>query len=312
MRRALAGLIALISLSIPVHGADESLAAARELYAAAAYDDALTMLNRLRSVAQGADQRVIEQYRAFCLLALGRSADAQQAIEAVVAAEPSFVPANGEVSPRVRTAFSDVRRRMLPGIIQDRYARAKASYDRKEFAAASAAFQEVLTSLSDPDLGASVSGPPLADIRTLATGFHQLSVAAATPPPPPEPVKPPPPPESVVAAEAVAKAPEPPVVKQRNPLQPFSPEDSSVVPPTAVRQRLPEIDLKLANDARVGVLEVIIDRTGKVESATMRTSVHPKYDPLVVDAARAWRFNPATLDGEPVRYRKLVTIAVRP
>jgi TonB family protein len=308
MRRALAGLIALISFSIPVHAADESLAAARELYAAAAYDDALSMLNRRRAVAPGAHQRLIEQYRAFCLLALGRSADAQQAIEAVVAAEPSFVPSNGEVSPRVRTAFSEVRRRMLPGIIQDRYARAKASYDRKEFAAASAEFQEVLTALSDPDLGTSVSRPPLADIRTLATGFHQLSVAAATPPPPPEPVKPPPAP--VVAAEAVPP-PQPPLVK-RNPLQPYSAEDSSVVPPTAVRQRFPEIDLKLANNARVGVLEVIIDPTGKVESATMRTSVHPKYDPLVIDAARAWRFNPASLDGEPVRYRKLVTIAVRP
>jgi TonB family protein len=311
MRRALAGFIVLISCSGPVHAADESLAVARELYAAAAYDDALTMLNRLRTVAQIADQRVIEQYRAFCLLALGRSADAQQAIEAVVVAEPSFVPSNGEVSPRVRTAFSEVRRRMLPGIIQDRYARAKASYDRKEFAAASTEFQEVLTALADPDLAASITRPPLADIRTLATGFHQLSVAAATPPPPPEPVKPPPPPESVVAAEAVAPPPEPPVVK-RNPLMPFSSEDPSVVPPTAVRQRLPEIDLKLANNARVGVLEVIIDLTGKVESATMRTSVHPKYDPLVVDAARAWRFNPATLDGQPVRYRKLVTIAVKP
>ena len=111
----------------PAPSAQEGdLAAARELYASASYDDALTVLNKLRSSDHPPSQsRAIEQYRAFCLLALGRAADAQQAIEAVVAAEPSYQPNEGDVSPRVRTAFADVRRRMLPAIIQQKYAQAQ-------------------------------------------------------------------------------------------------------------------------------------------------------------------------------------------
>ena len=98
---------------------DRDLSAARELYASAAYEDALVALNRLRSTDHPPSQSpIIEQYRAFCLLALGRASDAEQAIEAVVTADPSFHPADSEVSPRIRTTFTEVRRRMLPVIIQ--------------------------------------------------------------------------------------------------------------------------------------------------------------------------------------------------
>ena len=36
------------------------------------------------------DARAIDQYRAFCLLALGKATEAAQAIESVVAAQPSY------------------------------------------------------------------------------------------------------------------------------------------------------------------------------------------------------------------------------
>src|SRR5438128_1005163 len=125
------GLIAATAIA----SAQESLAAARDLYASAAYEDALAVLNRLRGSDHPADEaRSIEQYRAFCLLALGRTDEAERAIEAVVSAQPSYHPSESEVSPRLRSLFADVRRRMLPTIIQDRYAQAKASFDRKEYA----------------------------------------------------------------------------------------------------------------------------------------------------------------------------------
>src|SRR3954447_14538891 len=134
---------------------DGDLSSARDLYASAAYDDALVALNRLRSADHRASQsRAIEQYRAFCLLALGRAADAEQAIEAVVAAEPSFQPGETDASPRIRLAFTSVRRRMLPSIIQQKYAVAKAAYDRKDFAAAADGFAQVLTALADQDVAA--------------------------------------------------------------------------------------------------------------------------------------------------------------
>ena len=208
--------------------AEDSLSTARDLYAAAAYEDALLMLNKLRgATARAEDGASIDQYRAFCLLALGRAEDAQQAIEAVVAAEPSYQPNDADVSPRVRLAFKDVRRRMLPAIIEQRYASAKAAFDRKDFVVADTGFKEVLAVLSDPDVGSAASQPPLSDIRTLATGFHELSATAAVPPPLP-----------VVAAAPPLQLPPPVVVEPPRP-KIYSMDDPGVVPPITVRQTLP-------------------------------------------------------------------------
>ena len=77
------------------------------------------MLNDLRPAEAGgasADRKSIEQYRSLCLLALGRGSEAESAIAAVVTADPAYLPGDAEASPRVRAAFSDVRRRLLPDI----------------------------------------------------------------------------------------------------------------------------------------------------------------------------------------------------
>src|SRR6476660_8050192 len=141
---------------------DRDLSAARELYASAAYEDALVALNRLRSTDHPPSQSpIIEQYRAFCLLALGRATDAEQAIEAVVTAEPSYLPSDSDASPRVRSAFTTVRRRMLPAIIQQQYGQAKAAFDRKEWAVAADGFKWVLTALAAPDVANEAKQPPL-------------------------------------------------------------------------------------------------------------------------------------------------------
>ena len=218
-------LVAGITVAPAYAGAQDSdLSAARDLYASAAYDDALAVLNRLRASAHPATQsRAIEQYRAFCLLALGRAADAEQAIEAVVAAEPSFQPGEGDVSPRIRLAFTSVRRRMLPSIIQQRYAAAKAAFDRKEFAAAADGFTQVLGALSDPDVTAEAKQPPLSDLRTLAGGFQELAAKAAAPPPLP-----------VVAVAAPAAPPPPPAAPRI-----YTGGETGIVPPTAINQTLP-------------------------------------------------------------------------
>src|SRR5437667_1441877 len=232
----------------------DSLAAARDLYASAAYEDALAVLNRLRAGDHSADDaRSIEQYRAFCLLALGRADEAERAIEAVVAAQPSYRPSESESSPRLRSMFTEVRRRMLPAIIQDRYARAKTAFDRKEYSAAAQGFKAVLDMTADPDLGAAASQPPLSDLRTLATGFHELSAKAAAPPPPPP--------------LPVAPIPSPPV-------RIYSSEDVNLVPPLALRQVFPPLPARLVPPAQA-VVELVVDETGIVESATLRQPVHP-------------------------------------
>ena len=293
-------LAGVVMAATAARAQDTDIAAARDLYASAAYDEALALLNRMHaSERPAAEARVIEQYRAFCLLALGRAADAERAIEAVVTAEPSYHPSDSDVSPRIRNAFADVRRRTLPVIIQQKYARAKGAYDRKEWAAAAAGFSEVLVTLADPDLVADAARPPLSDVRTLASGFEELSAkAAAPPPPPPAPVvqaPPPPQPQPVVTA----------------PPQIYTAEDRTVVPPAAVSQTLPSFR-GVSPIERIGRIEVVVDETGAVESAVMTSSVSSAYDKAAIAATKNWRFTPATVNGKPVKFRKIIQITVKP
>jgi len=298
--RAASLAAALVFAASGASAQEGDLAAARELYASASYDDALTVLNKLRSSDHPASQaRAIEQYRAFCLLALGRAADAQQAIEAVVAAEPTYQPTEGDVSPRIRTAFADVRRRMLPAIIQQKYAQAKAAYDKKAFAIAAEGFSQVLVALTDPAVSSDANKPPLSDLRTLAVGFEELAAKAAAPPPPP-----PPPPAPV----AVAAAPPPPPAPVM--FRVYSGEDRDVTPPVIINQALPAFQGTVIAP-RSGLLDVLISETGEVESAVMTQSVTSTYDRLALIAARMWRFKPATVNGVPVKYRKTVQINVK-
>jgi hypothetical protein len=41
-------------------------------------------------------------------------------------------------------------------------------------------------------------------------------------------------------------------------------------------------------------------------------SVHPIYDALLLSAARTWKYEPAKLDGKPVRYVKLIEVVLKP
>ena len=121
-------VLVVAALAVGSAAAQDSLPSARDLYASAAYEEALAALNRLRASGVTAeDGSAVEQYRALCLLALGRPAEAQDAIAAMVTASPWYVPAETDASPRVRSAFSDVRRRVLPTIAQQTYADAKAA-----------------------------------------------------------------------------------------------------------------------------------------------------------------------------------------
>jgi TonB family protein len=290
---AAAALASAFAATAParVTAAADDLTSARDLYAAAAYEDALQVLNRLRGAQnRPEDARAIDQYRAFCLLALGRAADAEQAIEAVIVAEPNFRPST-DLSPRVRSAFNDVRRRMLPSIIEAKYRAAKMAFDQKNFIAAATGFKQVIETLDDPDVGAAANQPPLADMRTLAIGFRDLAAAAAAPPPPKAP-----------ARESAPEAPPPPHY--------YSPDDRDVLPPVPIQQSLPPFPSNVTV-AAPGIIEVLIDETGTVVSVSMRVSVSPRYDRLAVEAARDWKYRPATLHGQPVKYRKMVQVSVK-
>jgi hypothetical protein len=314
-------LAALLALPRPA-AAQDQLASARALYTSAEYESALTTLNQMRSSGLVAeDVPAVEQYRALCLLALGRAREAEDAMAAAVSAVPSFTPSGGDVSPRVRSTFVEVRRRVLPTIIQQKYTEAKAAFDRKDFVSAGDGFTEVLRVLDDPDLATIANQPPLADMRTLARGFKDLSANAAamiatassTPAAPAAPAASP----AAAPAMGAASGPAPSSDAATAPnvvppaMRVYTVADAQVTPPAIVRQVLPPFPRKPMRVAQ-GVVEVIISESGAVESSVIRQTIDPAYDKIALEASHGWRYTPATRNGEPVKFRKLVQVKIQP
>jgi protein TonB len=204
------------------------------------------------------------------------------------------------MSPRLVTVFRDVRKQLLPRIVQQSYGEAKAAFDRKELEAAAIGFDRVLLLLNDVDLPASAG---TTDLRMLATGFRDLSKLAPAPPPP----KAASPPPSIPLSAQPATASGPP--------RTYGPNDADVTPPVVLSQQLPPWrPSKLSATRRdyQGAVALVIDESGNVESVSLLTSLQPEYNPVLLKAAREWKFRPATKDGVPVRYRKVVGIRLNP
>jgi TonB family protein len=180
--------------------------------------------------------------------------------------------------------------------VQQRYDEAKETFERGEFESAAAAFQRVIEALNDPDIGVAAAQPPLSDLRTLATGFHNLSVKSIPPPPPP------PAPEPV-------PAPEPPV---ELPPRIYIGEEAGVRPPVTIAQDLPRYPGLVPFSGIKGLVEIVIDEKGSVESAVMVAPVSNSYDRLVLAAVHKWQYQPAMLNGVAVKFRKRVQIHIAP
>jgi tetratricopeptide (TPR) repeat protein len=298
-------LAAIVLASVPSLQAQSSFEAARGLYAAANYTEALAMLDRLLSGGPSDGERQsIELYRALCLVAINRKDEANRAIDRMITHDPLYRPTSEDVPPRLRAAFSDARRRMLPSLIQQNYVEAKAAYDRADFTAAARGFKYVMDALADPDIADVAARPPLSDLRTLAGGFQELTAKAMAPPPAPAPAAAAaPPPAPAAASEQRA------VVRLNTRI--YGVEDGEVRQPVVINQSLPPYPGTVTGWA-TGVLEVIIDETGAVESAAMLVPISPQYDKVIIEGAMDWQYRPATLDGMPVKFRKRIQVRLSP
>jgi TonB family protein len=317
---ALAAVVVVLALGAQQAGVSltsDALTQVRELYALASYEEALS---RLDAVGTSVNPGRAAQYRALCLLGLGRTADADRTLEQLVMEHPGYSMPEDEVSPRLATMFKQTRQRLLPAAARARYAQAKTLFDRQQFEDAARGFREVDSLLSDEAFIAANDG--LRDLKVLSEGFRNLAEgeitkanqAARTPAPvtgaqaapvpavstPAAPSAPPVP----VAAAPVTAASTVPVI--------YSESDSSVQAPTDVTRRLPAWNPPpaLARMEFRGVLEVIINEQGAVTATEMVEAVHASYDPVLLEAAKRWRFRPATRNGSAVQYRKTFEIVL--
>jgi periplasmic protein TonB len=295
-----------------------SLVSVNKLYAAADYEAALSELDRLAEDINPHDRMDVERYRALCYLALGRNDLAEAAIEQMLRQDPDY-EAGEQEPPRVRAAFAAVRTRLLPELVRTIYTEAKAKYDRKEHAAAVTGFERtvrLLDSLESAD-------PALADLRTLAAGFLDLSRAAGTPAttPPAAPAR-----DTTPRTSTTPLDTETPSQREAAPRTEPAPETDAppaaptvtarITPPEVISQVLPPwnpawFGAQYQSEFR-GALEVAIDEAGTVTAARVLDAVHPAYDQQLLEAAKQWRYVPGQRNGKPVASTKRVDIVLRP
>jgi TonB family protein len=281
------GLLAVVG-TLPVSAAQDTLEEAKAQYAAASYEEALSTLTR---VAPGptASRVELEQYRAFCLIALGKTADAERAIAALVAADPMYVPSQNVASPKVLSIVAEMRKKELPGVARRLLDDGRAAFKEKDLPRAQRNFDVLQKVLDDPTMK---GRPETEDLRIIADGFAALSVAATSPPP-------------ADSSSAPAPAPAPGTMLQPDTMVEAVPIQQDVpvwVPPDAIA------------GARefIGAIKVRIGADGRVKSSTIEKPTYPTYDARLLQASRQWIYKPATRNGQPVESEKVIPYQLRP
>jgi hypothetical protein len=307
----------IIALAHPAAGQDR-LSAARDLYSSASYEEALAALT---TIAASAPQEVAleaHQYRAFSLFALGRTAEAEQVAEMSIRLNPLGKVSEAETSPRIASMFTAVRKRVLPAVIRDEYRVARAAIDRKDMKAAEPHLTLASRLLTEvKSMG--IADDTLSDLSLVIDGFLGLSRAVDQPQPVAKPTTQPAAGPMAATGTANAAGANPgaggaaPAPAAAKPQVHFGPATSRLTLPVTLRQQSPELPRNVTTlmtglAGRSLVLSVVINERGDVDDVSIVQPLLSVYDTLVARAARQWKYEPATLDGVPVKYRKVLTV----
>ena len=291
--------IAIVFVAAGAIGLDaqDPLRAAKSLYASAAYEDALTALSRLDILTEPDIVKQADEYRAFCLYALGRTREAESVFESIVRNNPLARLDSADISPRLAETFTQVRRRLLLTLINDRVREARSEFDRRSFATAEPLLAEAQLLIHEAT-GIGVTDDALSGLNVVIEGFREL-------------IRSTPDPRTSVTFPAAAVA----LTRTINPAPPaptgrrlYSSGDKDVVPPLPLEETMPTLPKDLAMIAQAwkvtAVLRVVIDETGRVADAAIDRAFNSSVETFIVDTARQWKYRPATKDGVPVRYIK--------
>jgi len=290
--------IVVVLLSAPwlsaAAAAQNDLGEAKAKYEEAAYEDALTTLTKA-SASTTADRVQLEQYRALCLIALGRISEAERAVAALVDADPTYVPPSSVASPRVLAMIAEIRRKELPGVARRVLDSGRAAYEAKDIPRAQRQFDLLLKLLDEPIME---GRPEREDLLAVARGFSTLLVAAPAPRPP--------------AAETERPA-APPATAAGTP--PAAPAVSTFVPASVIQESLPiwtPPNPAVARNEYNGAVKVRIGTDGRVKAATIDRPTHPAYDTALLNTARSWLYKPATQNGTPIESERVIAVRLRP
>jgi hypothetical protein len=89
----------------------------------------------------------------------------------------------------------------------------------------------------------------------------------------------------------------------------YSSADRDVTPPRPIGRQLSTASLS-GKSPLTGRLELVVGRTGEVETVKLDTPVNGYHDRMIVSAAKAWHYRPGLRKGRPVRYRMIMSITL--
>jgi len=93
----------------------------------------------------------------------------------------------------------------------------------------------------------------------------------------------------------------------------YSAADEDVTPPIPIDQQFRDAPTSAEED--VAAIDIVVDETGHVESATLLSGSGTLQTAMLgaanLSAAKTWRFNPAVRAGRPVKYRRTVWVSTR-
>ena len=180
------------------------------------------------------------------------------------AAAPSAGGTRGAARPAVPSRSTNAAPASVRATAEAELARGRELFARQDYAAAAQAFDRVLQIL------AREPGPQLEELREVARSMAEVSRAAI--------------------AEQVEMA-----------TREYRAGDPGVIEPVPLGYLPPKPDPATPAD-RLQVLEVHINTSGTVDSAKFVMNRPSFRNSWWTSAAKAWRFNPATRNGQPVRF----------
>ncbi len=90
----------------------------------------------------------------------------------------------------------------------------------------------------------------------------------------------------------------------------YSDARTDVEPPVLLRPKLPTQPPATVDPEDIGILEIVVSATGVVEQVRLISNANRFEERMLVAAAKAWPFEPATKDGRPVRYRTRIRVTL--
>ncbi len=222
------------------------------------------------------------RYRALSYIALGDNDSAQREFISLLSTDSGFRFDTTMVSPKVIEQF-DLSRQSL---IETMFDQGKILYFDKDYATALGLMNKILR--LDPDDQLAQEYKRLCD-EQIALTERIASIEARENPP-----------------DEVEPEPEP----AEEPDDKIYHMSSDITPPVLLEEVepvYPPVDSLLRNEGSV-VLLITIGKDGSVELARVVRSFNGRFDKAAIDAVTQWKYQPALLNGRPVRLARVISV----